>query len=371
MNTSFRATGVLLLATALGHAQEAVNLDSVAPPPPRRAGDGVRLGDLKFNLFFDAMVSWSKSAGDDDTAAFQFNQQHQSLLLRAATPDGIEVLADVLHPADVFEATIPLRFFAPGLESVPVLGEASVRGGRILVPFGDFEEHPIYGGTVSNSMAVRDIVWSDYGIALNLPWKGSRTELYVVNGVRIHDSVAEFGSDWGEQNQLKGFGARERVEPLPGLFATGSFLYDFLPRLPGDTVRFSAGDRAALAGLDAGYRIGRFSSRLGGAWAWVAYRLATDSTPRRTRYNKSGWYAEGKWSFTDHWAVRLRGGQVDPDSRTVGDDDLTNINVSGIWTKGPVDCRLTWSRNYETHWPGSDGRPGNRHRVLLETFVSL
>ncbi|HOX53506.1 MAG TPA: hypothetical protein PKY05_18645, partial [Fibrobacteria bacterium] len=238
-------------------------------------------------------------------------------------------------------------------------------------PFGDFEEHPIYGGSVLNSMAVRDVVWSDYGLALSFPWKSSKTEFYVVNGIRVHDSTADFGSDYDELNQLKGFGLRSRVDPLPGFFATGSFYYDFLPRQSGDTVRFSASDRAALAGLDLGYRIGRFSSRLGGAYGWVGYRLATDSVPRSSNYTRRGWYAEGKWAFTETWSLRLRGGQVDPDSREVADNDLTNVNVSGIWTKGPVDLRLTYFRNWETHWPGSTGRPGNRHRILLETLISI
>lgn len=364
------AFALLLLSCSIS-AQEAVDLDALPTPTPRRAGDGIRMGDLKFNLYFDAMASWTKSAGDDDTAKFEFSQKHQSLLARATTPDGIEVLADILHPSDVFEATIPYRFFVPSVADLPFLGKGGVRGGRIVVPFGDFEEHPIYGGAVSNSMAVRDVVWSDFGVALSFPWRASKTELYVVNGIRMHDSVAEFGSDYDEKNQLKGFGLRTRVDPFSGFFATGSFYYDFLPRLADDTVRFAASDRAALAGLDLGFKKGPFSSRLGGAYGWIGYRLATDSTPRASNYTKRGWYAEGKWSFTEAWALRLRGGQVDPDSRDVADDDLTNVNASGIWTKGPVDCRLTYFRNWETHWPGSTGRPGNKHRILLETFVSI
>ena len=128
---------IALCLTSLSiHAQESVDLDALPAPTSRRAGDGIRMGDLKFNLLFDAMASWSKSAGDDDTAAFKFTQQHQSLLARATTPDEIEVLADILNPSEVFEATIPYRFFLPSLADVPVLGKGGVRGGRIVVQIG-------------------------------------------------------------------------------------------------------------------------------------------------------------------------------------------------------------------------------------------
>lgn len=383
------ACSMLLAGTAALHAQEAVDLDAVeAPAPSRRAGDGIKAGDLKFNLYFDAMAVWSKSAGDDDTAKFRFTQQHQSLFARAMTPDGIEVLADILQPSSVFEATIPFRFFLPSLEGVPVLGEGGVKGGRMVVPFGDFEEHPIYGGSVSNSMYLREVIWSDYGMGLLLPWGKTKTELYAVNGIVVQDTSVWFGSA-SELNQLKGFGLKTRIDPMPAFFATASLYYDFLPRPEGDTLRFSAKDRAALAGLDLGFKFGALSTRLGAANGWISTRMPlarTDSVfdgsgqfletrdttlEHRSSYTKWGWYAEAKYRLSEHWSLRVRGGQVDPDSRVVGDDDLTNVNVSAIWAKGPVDCRLTYFRNFETHWPGSTSRPGNLHRVLLETFVSI
>lgn len=383
------ACSMLLAGTAALYAQEAVDLDAVeAPAPSRRAGDGIKAGDLKFNLYFDAMAVWSKSAGDDDTAKFRFTQQHQSLFARAMTPDGIEVLADILQPSSVFEATIPFRFFLPSLEGVPVLGEGGVKGGRMVVPFGDFEEHPIYGGSVSNSMYLREVIWSDYGMGLLLPWGKTKTELYAVNGIVVQDTSVWFGSA-SELNQLKGFGLKTRIDPMPAFFATASLYYDFLPRPEGDTLRFSAKDRAALAGLDLGFKFGALSTRLGAANGWISTRMPlarTDSVfdgsgqfletrdttlEHRSSYTKWGWYAEAKYRLSEHWSLRVRGGQVDPDSRVVGDDDLTNVNVSAIWAKGPVDCRLTYFRNFETHWPGSTSRPGNLHRVLLETFVSI
>jgi len=372
MSIAYRLGRLALAMAALATAQEAVDLDALdskPAAPSRRAGDGVKIGGLKFNVYFDGGLAWTKEINSADKASLAFVQQHTSLLARASTEDGIEVYADIIHPEEVFEATIPLRFFLPSLKGNFVLGEASIRGGRILVPFGEFEEHPIYGGSVNNSRQVREVVWSDYGASLRFPVGISQTELYVINGANFHDSVVEFGPNFGETNELKGFGAKVRLDPFSWLFATGSYFHDFLPnhQTPVDTEKYvadAARNSAVLMGLDVGARYGSFSFKAGGAKGWIK----ADSV---TSYSKSGWYAETKWSINDLWALRVRAGQVDPDSRSNSDFDQTNVNVAGIWTKGPVDVRLTYFRNFETHWPGSKTRPFNAHRVLLETLINI
>lgn len=372
MSISLRACRGLLAASSLLCAQEAVDLDALdskPAAPSRRAGDGVNVGGLKFNVYFDGGLAWSKEAEPGSKADLAFVQHHTSLLARATTEDGIEVYADILHPTEVFEATIPFNFFLPSLKGNAILGEASIRGGRIIVPFGEFEDHPIYGGCVNNSRQVREVVWSDYGASLRFPIGMTQTELYAINGASFHDSVVDFGPNYGETNELKGFGAKIRLDPFSWLFATGSYFHDFLPnhQTPVDTEKYvadAARNSAVLMGLDVGARFGAFSIKAGGAKGWVK----ADSV---TSYAKSGWYAETKWTLNEQWALRVRAGQVDPDSRSNSDFDQTNVNLAGIWTKGPVDVRLTYFRNFETHWPGSKTRPFNAHRVLLETLVNI
>lgn len=392
MPSSMHPTILVMAAFALASAQEAVDLDAVADAPaaPRRAGDGIKVGDLKFNVHFDGGLAWSKGTASNGKSDVRFMQEHASLFARAATPDGIEVYADIVNPGEVFEATIPLRFFASSLEGVPVLGEAAIKGGRMIVPFGDFEDHPIYGGSVSNSRLLREVVWSDYGMGLVVPVGFSRTELYVVNGVSSSDSSVWFTSA-EELNAMKGVGCRIRVDPTPWLFASASAFLDHPAIGPNElytadssgnivdsiTVDHnSTRDRAMLLGLDAGMRTGPLSWRAGGAKAWITaryggYDYAEHKPIPFNDYSKWGWYAESKWRIDDTWALRLRGGQVDPDSRTIDDNDQTNVNLGVIWSKGPVDARLTYFRNLETHWLSDSERPNSKHRVLLETFVTL
>jgi hypothetical protein len=358
-----RILSALLLGAGLSCAQVAVDLDQVeAPAPSRRGGEGVQVGGLKLNLYFDAGVSWTKEANSTDKADFRFLQQHASLLGRATTSDDIDVQVDILHPTDVFEATIPLRFFSPSLKTIPVIGGAAIRGGRIIVPFGDFEDHPIYGGAVNNSRQIREVIWSDYGMCLHVPMGPVKTEWYAVNGIKKTDDSTVYFTSAEESNQLKGFGARAKWTPMSTLFVTGSYYHDFIPF--DDSLMDASMDRAVLAGLDMGWTTGDFAFRLGGVKGWVQSRKYTD-------YSKSGWYAEGKWNLNETWALRMRGGQVDPDSRFVEDYDQTNVNVSAIWNKGPVDVRFTYFRNFETHWPSSKWRPENKNRLFLETFVSI
>jgi hypothetical protein len=400
MNRLHRLAWLIAIASGVSIAQEEIDLDAVpaAKPSTRRAGDGIRMGDLKFNVYFDGGLLWSKEAQADSKADLRFMQEHRSLFARASTPDGIEVYADIVNPNQVFEGTVPLRFFASSLEGMPVLGDAAIRGGRMIVPFGDFEDHPIYGGTVSNSRLLREVVWSDYGMSLILPLGFARTEIYAVNGILSFDSSAYFTST-EETNLLKGFGTKIRLDPATWFFVTFSAYHDFITLGPDqmyvfrdstldtlsgtmmanyDTTRIShdsPDDAATLLGLDIGLRTGPFSWRAGGAQAWIKGRYVRDTTATGVSelpdYTMWGWYGEAKWRITDTWALRLRGGQVDPDSRSVDDLDQTNVNLAAIWTKGPVDVRLTYFRNFETHWITETIRPLNKHRVLLETFVSI
>ncbi|MEN9308309.1 MAG: hypothetical protein RL173_2241, partial [Fibrobacterota bacterium] len=106
MSIPLRACRGLLAATSLLCAQEAVDfdaLDSKPAAPSRRAGDGVNVGGLKFNIYFDGGLAWSKETEPGSKADLAFVQHHTSLLARATTEEGIEVYADILHPTEVFE----------------------------------------------------------------------------------------------------------------------------------------------------------------------------------------------------------------------------------------------------------------------------
>lgn len=370
--TSFLLATLALAATA----QEEVSLDSLesapkeAPKPPASAGrhgGGMRAGGVDFSLFFDGYLEYVAPKSSEEKGTFEFGQEHQSLLARASTADGISVFGDIAHWTNVFEATVPLKFFAPSLESVPVLGTTSLRFGRILVPMGSYTVHPIYGGSVKNADLLLHQFWSDYGASLKASFGHAlEAEIFAVNGTEVWgDSTIKLKAMLEDNNRTKAVGGRVRFATQGGLMLFASYMHDA-------TTSMELGDRGDsafaigldLVGLDASLRTGPVTWKAGVLSGWVKSDGFTD-------YRMAGWYAESKFRFAEQWAVRLRGGQVDPDDRIEDGNDQGNVNLSLLWNKGPLDVGLTWHRNFETHWISRESAAGNHDRIRLETFVAL
>ena len=376
MNTTIFAIASMLASAGLARAQEQVDLDAAQAPPPdgRRAGAGVQAGDLHMNLWFDCMYLWTRHSADTVRNTARFLQEHADLLVRASTSDGIEAYANITHPSDVFQATVPFAFFLPSIRDVPLVGEGDVTLGSIRVPFGQYEDHPIYGGTVVNSMQfLGEPNWSDYGASVRLvAGHVAQLDLYVINGIQTDwnftdSTLSTIGInptfDIKADRYPRGLGAKLRLDPNPASYLVASCFHDAL-RFAGVSTDLGHYGTFDLAGLDAGLRTGPVSGKGGGAWGKVASPLIQD-------YDLGAWYAESKYSFNERWALRLRGGQIDPDSRHKDDNDQTDVNFAAIWTKGPIDLRVGVGKNMETHWLMSTQRPNNYVLYSVETFVTL
>jgi hypothetical protein len=377
MNKCMAAMAIILAAAGAVKAQEQVDLDAVESPPVpdgRKAGAGIQSGDLHLNLWFDGMFLWTRHSADTVRNTARFLQEHADLLVRASTSDGIEAYANITHPSDVFQATVPFAFFLPSIHDAPLVGEGDVTFGSIRVPFGQYEDHPIYGGTVVNSMQfLGNPNWSDYGVSFRLVVAHlAQLDLYAINGIQtIWNYTDSTRSSIGidptfdikSDRYPRGLGAKLRLDPVPALYLVASYFHDALrfTSTGTDAGHYGTFD---LAGLDAGLRTGPVSWKLGGAYGKVASPLVQD-------YDLWAWYAESKYSISERWALRLRGGQIDPDSRQKDDNDQTNVNFAAIWTKGPIDLRVGVGKNMETHWLTSSQRPNNYVLYSVETFVTL
>lgn len=358
-------------------AQEEVSLDSLdtapkeapkpAPAAPRHGA--LRAGDVNFSLFFDGYLEVVAPKDPDAKGTFEFGQEHQSLLARASTSDGISAFGDVAHWTNVFEATVPLKFFAPSLEGVPALGESSLRFGRILVPMGNYAVHPIYGGSVKNSELLLAQFWSDYGASFKTSFGHAlEAEVFAVNGVSISersDTAVQLKAMNEDNNRSKAVGGRVRFSTQGGLTLCASYMHDATttPELGerGDSA-FAVG--LDLVGLDGILRTGPLTWKAGYLGGWVRSDGFAD-------YRMDGWYAEARWRLDERWSLRMRGGQVDPDDRTKDGNDQTDVNASILWNKGPLDVGLTWYHNVETYRSGRKSDAGNHGRIRLETFVAL
>jgi len=375
---SIRLATALLTAGALAaHAQEEVSLDSIdtapkeapKPAPAAQRHGALRAGDVNFSLFFDGYLEYIAPKDPDAKGRFEFGQEHQSLLARASTSEGISAFGDIAHWTNVFEATVPLKFFAPSLEGVPGLGESSLRFGRILVPMGNYAVHPLYGGSVKNSELLLAQFWSDYGASFKTSFGHAlEAEVFAVNGVSISersDTAIQLKARNEDDNRSKAVGGRVRFATQDGLSLCASYMHDDAtsPELPDrNDSAFAIG--LDLVGLDGILRTGPVTWKAGILAGWVRSDGFTD-------YRMDGWYAEARWRLDERWSLRLRGGQVDPDDRMKDGNDQTDVNASILWNKGPLDVGLTWYRNVETYRSGRTSAEGNHDRIRLETFVAL
>ena len=200
----------------------------------------------------------------------------------------------------------------------------------------------------------------------------AQLDLYVINGIQTDwnftdSTLSTIGInptfDIKADRYPRGLGAKLRLDPNPASYLVASCFHDAL-RFAGVSTDLGHYGTFDLAGLDAGLRTGPVSWKLGGAWGKVASPLIQD-------YDLWAWYAESKYSFNERWALRLRGGQIDPDSRHKDDNDQTDVNFAAIWTKGPIDLRVGVGKNMETHWLMSTQRPNNYVLYSVETFVTL
>jgi hypothetical protein len=283
------------------------------------------------------------------------------LLLKALyNGDQASMLVDAFHPDSYFELGINGSLFGPEFLRIPVLGTSSFRFGRLLVPFGDFEFHHLYGGYVEEKGLLFNKLWSDLGVS----WKLSLTdsldaETFVGNGLGdaggFPSSQPQPGAD---NNTAKAFGERLRWAPTPATYVMASWYFD---QWGADT---NPGQVLFLAGLDAGTKLGPVGLKAGGFFQQNSGVVAGD-------YWRYAWYGETKFTLDKNWALRLRGGSMNPDSRVMDDTDQINLNAALVWDSGPIIVEVMYSLNQETYRLFDPLAPNNTHQLLIKCLLNM
>jgi len=120
----------------------------------------------------------------------------------------------------------------------------------------------------------------------------------------------------------------------------------------------------SLAGLDGEFRLGPLGLRAGAVFGMVR-------GPGISEFFRWSDYGEVKFDITDTWALRLRGGAMDPDTRVSNAEDQNNANFSVIWRRGYVEYVLTYFRNWSGGVFSEDPSTADKHQVLLKLLVVL
>lgn len=305
---------------------------------------------LSFHFFgdFDAEASAAGDFSGDPRATFK--QNHQALLIQAAGSSELSIMADVFHPDELFEMGIS---FGPYRLTV----------GRILIPFGEFGFHHLYGGKPDDGGLFLPKLWSDYGFSWKIPF-GEKlvVDAYAVNGFDPSGfapgaAAPRFYSVGASDNDLsKAFGARVRWTPAAFARASVSAYHDFYSDDPDTSVTF--------AGADGGLTFG--PAELKGGFIFGLVR-----GPGFSKFYRWSDYAELKYNLTSSVALRLRLGAVDPDTRVNDGEDQNNANFGIIWKRGPVEYDLVYYRNLSGNDFAADPEASDSHRILLKLLVTL
>lgn len=314
-------------AVAAGAQDQAADLGSLTTPedPPAAIASG-----LPLHLYTDFDVDVFLPNASTPTASAVFAQNHREILIQSTPESPLILEGDLLAPGNFFDVGMPLSLPFPALGPTSRWGASVLRTGILLLPFGEFQFHHLYGGREDNEGRFLDRVWSDLGVQWTVaPWDGATVDVYATNGIRSSAS----GPSWGPQqagsdnNLQKALGLRWRQDFAPGWYLSLSGYRD-----PWGSDQ-EPGKVAQMGGLDGAARWGSVSTRFGGALGWVT-GLSAD-------YYRWGWYGEAKWDLTPAWALRARGGTLVADSRTPTPfGNRGDVNASILWRTGPVEWNL-------------------------------
>lgn len=305
---------------------------------------------LSFHFFgdFDFEASAAGDFSGDPSATFK--QNHQALLIQATGSAELSILADVFNPGDLFEMGISF-------------GAHRLTVGRILIPFGEFGFHHLYGGKPDDGGLFLPKLWSDYGFSWRIPVGERMTiDAYAVNGFDPAGfagaaALPRFYSVGGADNDLaKAVGARVRWDPAAFARASVSVYHDFYADDPEKSVSF--------AGADGGLRFGPAGLKGGFIFGMVR-------GPDISEFYRWADYAELSYDLTSAVALRLRLGSMDPDTRVSDGEDQNNANLGLIWKRGPVEYDLVYYRNLSGNAFSDDPIVSDNHRILLKILVTL
>jgi hypothetical protein len=322
---------------------EAVFDDDSAATEEMTAHHGMSLQDIKqkFNLKLYLDVMYEESLGDSEEYAFReteapsFSTNHTYLMLQASPTDKLRVGFDIQ-----FDYFYEIEYFpAPTL---------SFKAGKIFLPFGDFNYHPIYGGKVYSLDNDLFPNWlTDYGIAfghrlLDTDRVSLNYELFVSNGFQEYSAgyldmnVIGFDSD---NNSEKAFGGRMKTTWFGRYNVTASGMLDHWSDDGEATLGLWALDFSTNDGLADLPILSHVDLKLGYLNKHVENDNASNAVLRD--YDGFGSHIELSTKPVDWLKIAFRMGEVDPNENIRDQMDQRNYNVHGIFYL--EECLELWA----------------------------
>lgn len=287
---------------------------------------------------FDSVMTLADA---DAVPTWSFQQNHASVFLGAGQGSPVGIQTDLLRPTELFQLTLN----SPG-------GLFTL--GRVLLPFGTFDVHHIYGGRPDEEGTFLPKLWTDFGVVYSpTRWGPLTADFYVMNGMdpsgykSAGTAPRIFAQASADIDLSKSLGFRAKADLGPSLWVVTSALWE--PTL-------------VMAGLDAGYEFDSWGFKAGG----IVQSISGDKN-----YLRWAHYTEVLWKIDWSWSLRLRGGQMDTNSLWITAEDQANVNIGLLWKGDLVECDLLYFRNFTVADSSVVGLASNNHQLLFKVLLSL
>ena len=316
------------------------------------AEKGMSLSDIKqkFNLKLYLDFMYEESLGDADypplreTDEPSFGTNHTYLMLQASPTDKLRVGFDIQ-----FDYFYEIEYFP-----VPTV---SFKAGKIFLPFGDFQYHPIYGGKVYSLENDLFPNWlTDYGVAfghrlLDTDHVSLRYDLFVSNGFQDYSgdvlNMNTIGYE-GDNNSEKAFGGRVKTVWLGRYNMTASGMFDHWSDDGQATLALWALDFSTNGGLADLPVLNHVDLKLG----YLVKQVETGNAANSEigEYDGFGSHIELSTKPADWLKIAFRMGEVDPNENLRDRMDQRNYNMHCIfYPEAYLEIWAMYQRNQEKY----------------------
>ncbi|MDC7222426.1 MAG: hypothetical protein PQJ60_01730 [Spirochaetales bacterium] len=320
--------------------------------------EGWDFRELRFSLYTDFTVSVGAEESNDSTGDkewepyFTFDQEDFTVIGSVAI-DNISVLCDISPSCDFWE----LALFRD---------KSTFTVGRIFIPFGDIDYHPVYGGYANEDSLFLPYTWVDYGV--KGAWKIGdyfQFETGITNGFAVDSSNEPVftESSTEESNFWKAVTLRATLFPSDRTKGSFSFMYDSYGE---DEEEFMAKvvDKSILFfGTDWSHSWERLALKGGVAFMEVNIPDSLDTW-------KYGWYGEGSYGFPD-FTLRLRAGGIDTDLSKDNEEDVMNVNGGILIPMGRLEWQAVYLYSFPIHSAGYDTTTGRSHELTTKLVFNI
>jgi hypothetical protein len=331
--------------------QQAV-FDEAATSDGNVSGTDRMLQDVKqkYNLKLYLDFMYEQSLGDNEETGLRettvptFSSNHTFLLVQGAPTDKLRVGFDVQFS----------NYYEIEYSPVPNL---SFKVGKIFLPFGEFQYHPIYGGKVYSIDNDLFPNWfTDYGIAfrhqlLDADYLNLNYEVFVSNGFKAYSGglldMNNIGSE-GDNNSKKAFGGRMKTTWFGRYNVTASSMYDHWSNDGQATLNLYALEFSTNGGIADLPVLRNIELKTGFLGNKVKNKSATE--PLVQEYDAYGTHLELSTKPAEWLKIAFRAGEVDPNQNVRDKMDQKNYNIHSIfYLEKYLELWAIYQRNQEKY----------------------